>query len=99
MKYTTNIPYARSQLLRIAQEIEEVGLDQHATEIRSLIENYMVRRPGPRRAPNSRTIVDEEIRNKVILDLKNTDLPQEEIAKKYNIDGGRVSEIYRGLRN
>lgn len=98
-KYTTNIPEAREELLRIASEIEAQGLSEHAQQIRGIVENKMIRRQGPRRAPATRRRVTESIRRKVIRDLKRTDLPQEEIARKYNIDGGRVSEIGRSLRN
>jgi hypothetical protein len=98
-KYTTNIPAAREALNKIAHELEIKGEVPLANEIREIVENKMVRRQGPRRAPISRKQVTPQIRDKVIHDLKNTDLPQEDIARKYNIDGGRVSEIWGKIRN
>jgi len=99
MKYTTDIPKARVLLRKIASEIESKGLAVEAKEILNITENFMTRRPGPRRAPSTRVEVTASIKKKVIRDLKTTNLPQEDIAKKYNIDGGRVSEIYRETRN
>ena len=99
MKYTTDIPKARQLLKRIADRIETEGFDAEAREIRRIIEDFMTRRPGPRRAPSTRNVVTKSIKAKVIQDLIHTDLPQEDIARKYNIDGGRVSEIYRTIRN
>ena len=97
--YTTNIPVARVRLRKIAEQLAAAGKRKSAREIIDIVENLMTRRPGPRRAPSTRREVTPSIVKAVKLDLKNTDLPQEEIARKYKIDGGRVSEIYRSMRN
>ncbi len=98
-KYTTNIPYARKQLLKIADSLDDIDAKAQAAEIREIVSLYMKRRPGSRRAAITRNPVTENIKRDVVWLLKNTDLPQEEIAQKFNLDGGRVSEIYRTIRN
>ena len=98
-KYGTNIPQARIKLLKIASNLEAMGHKVISDEIKCIIDKEMTRRPGPRRAAARRDEVTPKTIAAVRNDLVNTDLPQEEIARKYNIDGGRVSEIYRGMRN
>jgi len=98
-RYTTNIPLARTRLTTIASKLAASGQEDTATEIRNIVENLMIRRPGARRAPSTRNNVTPAITTKVKDLLRNTDMPQEEIARQFNIDGGRVSEIYRQLRN
>lgn len=98
-RYTTNVPLARERLLQIAERLEADGKKKIAREIVEITEHLMTRRPGLRRAPIQRKQVTEEIRDSVLRDLRDTDMPQEEIARKYGIDGGRVSEIGASVRN
>ena len=98
-KYTTNIPEARLRLGKIAAKLDDIGQSEQADAIRTIVENLMTRRPGPRRAPNVRVRVSTAIERSVRDLLRTTDLTQEEIARRHNIDGGRVSEIYRKMRN
>jgi hypothetical protein len=97
-KYTTNTPKARKKLLKLCEKLEKKGCNKEAKEISRIVENLMIRKPGMRRAKPCRVEVTDAIRDAVIWDLRNTDLPQETIAQKHNIDGGRVSEIYRSIR-
>ena len=53
-KYTTDIPFAREALLKIAQDLEAKGATDEAIEIREIVDTKMIRRPGLRRAPQSR---------------------------------------------
>ncbi|MCG7573775.1 hypothetical protein MHM39_09345 [Phaeobacter sp. CNT1-3] len=98
-KYTTNIPFARKQLLEIAHRLEHQGIDEIPDEIRSIVSKSMIRRPTLRRAPPTRRKVDAKTRKKVIKLMKTTKMTQEDIAQQFNIDGGRVSEIWASVRN
>lgn len=98
-KYGSNIPKARDELEKVAQSLEANGDGMHAGQIREIINQFMFKEFGMRRAPSTRTKVTDDIRKAVEVDLRTTDLTQEAIAAKYNIDGGRVSEIYRLMRN
>lgn len=95
---STDIPHARHLLRRIATEIEEHAPSQ-AARIRLICDEFMTRRPISRRAPSTRSVVTPEIEASVLDMLANTDLPQEAIGRRHNIDGGRVSEIANRGRN
>lgn len=97
-QYTTDIPYARQLLQEIAGEIRSQYPEQ-AARIEHICSEYMTRKPSGRRAPTQRRMVTPKIRAAVLEHMhKHPDEPQEAIAQRFNIDGGRVSEIWNSRR-
>lgn len=98
-KYTTNIPLARQRLRWISGRLRSLDHEDLAVDIEKIIEELMIRKPVGRRSSERRRTVTQAIRKEVERLLKNTDWPQEKIASKVGIDGGRVSEILREMQS
>lgn len=92
--YTTNIPLARERLGTIADRLREIEHDEIADRIEEICDKLMTRRPSGRRAPVTRSKVTKSVRRQVLHLLRTTDMTQEDVAARFNIDGGRVSEIW-----
>ena len=95
---TTNISEARLRLREVAEQLSASGDSATAEAIIDIVDTLMTRRPDSRRASATVKTVAPGIVQAVTTDLKITDLPSEEIARKYKIDDRTVSEIYRTMR-
>jgi hypothetical protein len=96
-EYTTNIPLAREMLRAVAAELHEHAPDQ-SDRIIAICDDIMTRKPSGRRAPSTRAAVTPDIRGAVRHMLRTTNRTQEAIGAIFNIDGGRVSEIYTAMK-
>lgn len=100
MRYTTNIPLARDQLIDIADEMVKekdptpLDLEAWAWRIKDITEDLMTRRPTGRHARKKAAPVSAETRSKAINLLTSTNKSQLEIANKLNVNPGRIAEIW-----
>ena len=91
----SNIPEARRLLLLIA---DEAG-GTIATDIRNVVENFMTREKYVRKAPvKSRTITSSMARRIRIMAVQHPDMHLSDIAARFDINPGRVSEILNHKR-
>jgi len=89
---------AKRTIPQIRKRLHEIAADLNLPEIAELAEETKRQYHG-RRAPVRALTVDEEIAEQVkAYALANPNAPQREIGQKFQIDGGRVSEILHGRR-
>lgn len=96
IKYGSDIPGARVELFKIAEELAALA-PQHATRIRDIIESMMIRKGYKRISdPHCGPITDAV--KAQIRQLARTKLSQQQIAVRLGINAGRVSEVLNGRR-
>lgn len=90
----------RTELWKLADELRK-NPSNHiaiANEVTRLA-NASFRRPAKKHARTKSARITPAIRDQVrAFVLANPDMPNREIGRIFNIDGGRVSEIIHGLR-
>ena len=90
----------RTELWKLADELRNHP-ERHqkiAAEVTRLA-NASFRRPAKKHARKKATRITPAIRDQVrAFVLANPDMPNRDIGRVFNIDGGRVSEILHGLR-
>lgn len=98
VKYSTNIPAARANLLRLANMLEndKVSKKLAATLIRNNVEELMTQKETrPYRHNISQRMtpaLKEEIISRIV---ERPDLTNREIGEEFNVADGRISEIRR----
>jgi hypothetical protein len=90
------IPEVREEMLRIAEEVEDLGFVDIADRL-SVLEKELYRRPPVRRAQRrKKTPPHNEIRAYA---AAHPDLDYQDIARHFgNCDSGRISEALAGFR-
>lgn len=91
------IPEVRKEMRNMADDLDEEGLLDTGERLRELADE-LVRRPQHRRREHVCRPVTPEVKADVIRLRETTNISQYEIAKKLNINTGRVSEILHGFR-
>lgn len=95
----SHIPEARTLLHGIARELRDEGDHDRAGRIMEIVENLMTRRlPVRERMPTRSNKITSQIKARILKDAKTTDLHVAQIAGKYGVNPGRVSEILQGDR-
>ncbi len=97
--YGSNIPLARRRLEGLMLRLQLEGMDELALEIARDILPLMHRKMLAKRKPISSEPVDEHMRKVVrayAKTPKGREQTQAQIAQKFNIHPGRVSEILKG---
>jgi hypothetical protein len=85
------VPYVRDRLRELAHELAAPELETLARELE--------RRPPVRRAPVSSEPMTPELADAIRADAAaNPDATMSEIAARYNVNPGRVSEVLAGKR-
>ena len=94
------IPEVREMLLSLATDLR-TGLipPDEAADLVELLVPELIRRPKVRSGRAKARTMNDEIRRAVRADLfANPDAIYREIARRHDIDAGRVSEIAAGFR-
>jgi hypothetical protein len=87
----------RDELLQIAAVQGERGIEEAARI--GYLAIATKRRPATRRAPSCREKMTDEKREAILVfEAAHPDMPFDEIGRKFNVDGARVSEIVSGFR-
>ncbi len=90
----------RTELWKLADELRNhpERHEEIASEVTRLA-NASFRRPAKKHAKTKSARITAAIRDQVrAFVLANPDMPNREIGRVFNIDGGRVSGIIHGLR-
>lgn len=98
---STNIPLARKQLQEIAKGLRNSALPRFdaAGQIDEIVDTLMIRSFTGRKAPTKHRKMTDEIAADVrIYAAQNPAFSHEEIAKPFDINAGRVSEVLAGKR-
>ena len=92
-----NIPLGREQLRHIARDLRAAGHGRFSTRIERVIDSHLIREKPVGRAPSRRATMTVKIGDAIRAhyDLY-PDALQEDVARKFNVDGGRVSEALNG---
>ena len=94
------IPLARSELRRIAANIDETAFPGVREEIEAVVDGLMTRKATQKRKalPRQNRITEDMVRDVLEHLKKYPAMSNRAIGRIYGIDGGRVSEIDQGLR-
>ena len=97
----SDIPQGRKELRALARMLErgEVEADEAADEIRYILDEYLLRDPPVRRAPNRPRRITAATK-KLVRDYaaSNPTAHQVDIGNAFGLNPGRVSEILNGKR-
>lgn len=92
---STDIPYVRDELIRIAFELNQAKNFKHSSEIVSLLP-IMIRTLTKKAPPVSHRVTAESRDSVKKMLLEHPDMTNDEIARRHSFIGGRVTEIDRG---
>lgn len=95
---STDIPYVREELVRIALELNQAENFERSNEIIKLLpymERTITRKGSPIKAVHITGETATAIKRMV---EENPNMLYREIGKAFGVDGGRVSEIMTGER-
>jgi hypothetical protein len=101
------IPEIRDELTIMAAQLQEmaVNLAMDAEELQAKARNIrtyvaeLYRRPAVRRAPHTRAKVTPELKRQIkAYAADHPRMHMATIGRRFNVDGGRVSEILGGKR-
>lgn len=91
-RYGSNVPEARAKLLEIERDLRNVGLHEVADRI-ARVRPLLVRRAPARRVSPKSPSVSPEVAEAMRRLARTTDLTQAEIASRFGVNPGRVSEV------
>lgn len=87
----SDIPEARKIIMRCMNDLRHIAKEIERAE------GMMYRADSKRRAPMTRRRVSKALAKEVKDFVRlHPEMPQEQIAARFNIDGGRVSKIING---
>lgn len=93
----SNIPEARAKLLVIARSLENRRMGSVAQDIRAVVEDHLFRESPVRRSPRKSARVTPAMAAGIkSYALTNPDASYMQIASRWGVSIGRVSEILTG---
>ncbi len=90
----SNVPLARERILDVADKCRAAGLEREAVELERIVETLLFRRPYARpRAPVASIAADGDVPAAMRrFAAAHPELTQQEIAVRFEVNSGRVSE-------
>jgi hypothetical protein len=92
-------PEIREELGEIIKRLQALQVNGYIIKRLKVLKSEMKRRPAIRRAPTTRARATPALKKILAREARaNPDVPLAVIGRRYNVDGGRVSEAVHGKR-